>query len=158
MEECKQEDANALEIYYIDLFQSYKKGYNATKGGDGKTLVDYNKILSLFQNNKNLTCKQIAEKCNCHPDTVSYIIHQKIKDADLTKRYRESVNFEVRSKIKSKPVLCVEENKKFLSTYDAEKWLISIGKTKTNGSRSHISQVCKGNRKTAYGFHWQYLD
>lgn len=159
LEECKQEDASALEIYYINLFQSYKNGYNATRGEEGKTIVDYNKVLSLFQSDKNLTCKQIAKKCNCHPDTVSYIIHQKIKNVDLAKRYIESENFfEPKSKIKSKPVLCIEKNKKFLSTYDAEKWLISIGRTKTKGSRSHISQACKENRKTAYGFHWQYVD
>ena len=54
--------------------------------------------------------------------------------------------------------MCVEENKKFESTTEAERWLIENNITTAKKSRSHISAVCKGKRKKAYGYHWKYLD
>ena len=38
LEECDSENAEEREIYWIEYYNSYKNGYNATKGGDGKTL------------------------------------------------------------------------------------------------------------------------
>lgn len=43
--ECLEEVDNDIlsdrEIYWIHELQSYKDGYNATKGGDGKIIYDY---------------------------------------------------------------------------------------------------------------------
>lgn len=49
-----------------------------------------------------------------------------------------------------KKVLCVETNKVYDSMKEASK------KTKANSSR--ISDVCRGVRKTAGGYHWKYAD
>ena len=38
------------EIYWIEQYQSFKSGYNATLGGDGKKYLDYDLIIK----NKNL--------------------------------------------------------------------------------------------------------
>lgn len=35
IEKCKESELNDKEIYWIDFFDSYNNGYNATKGGDG---------------------------------------------------------------------------------------------------------------------------
>lgn len=49
----------------------------------------------------------------------------------------------------------------FKSTVDAARYLVknnlASGKNEP-GIRSHISEVCKGKRKTAYGYHWKYLE
>ena len=38
------------EIYWIEKLGTYgHNGYNATKGGDGKTLYDHEKILFLYK-------------------------------------------------------------------------------------------------------------
>jgi group I intron endonuclease len=47
IEECSKEVRDEKEVYYIDLFNSYKDGYNATIGGDcfvkGKNHLAYGK-------------------------------------------------------------------------------------------------------------------
>lgn len=47
----------------------------------------------------------------------------------------------------------------FQSISEATNWLIEQKhiQTKSNGIRSHISEVCKGKRKTAYNFLWEYI-
>lgn len=38
LEECKREELNAKEIYYIKFFDSYRNGYNLTTGGQGQPI------------------------------------------------------------------------------------------------------------------------
>ena len=49
-----------------------------------------------------------------------------------------------------KNVLCIETNIIYDSMTEAFK--------KTNINASHISQVCKGKRETAGGYHWEYIE
>lgn len=48
-----------------------------------------------------------------------------------------------------KKVLCVETDKVFPSTHEAER--------QAGISNSHISKVCSGKRETAGGYHWRYV-
>lgn len=49
------------EIYWINELNTYGyNGYNASKGGDGKILYDYNEIIDLY--NMRYSQKQVAEK------------------------------------------------------------------------------------------------
>lgn len=54
----------------------------------------------------------------------------------------------------SKSVLCVELNRKFPSSMEAERWL-GIHK-----AHSNICKCCIGKPKykTAYGYHWRYIE
>ena len=52
------------------------------------------------------------------------------------------------SKIRKK-VKCIETNEIYDSITDAAE--------KTSINRGHINSVCQGKRKTAGGFHWEYL-
>jgi hypothetical protein len=47
-------------------------------------------------------------------------------------------------------VLCVELNLKFNCTRDAERQL--------GVNHAHISACCKKQRKTAGGYHWEYIN
>ena len=38
------------EIYWIEEKQSFKNGYNATLGGDGKKFIDYDLVLHTYSN------------------------------------------------------------------------------------------------------------
>jgi group I intron endonuclease len=51
---------------------------------------------------------------------------------------------------KQKDILCVETNIKYDSLRDAFK--------NTNINFHHIAEVCKGQRKTAGGYHWKYVE
>jgi group I intron endonuclease len=53
----------------------------------------------------------------------------------------------------AKQVLCVELEKLFPSGIDAVHWLRENGHPKA--SNAAITQVCNGNQKVAYGFHWK---
>ncbi len=83
---------------------------------------------------------------------------KKISDA----RKKEWENPEVRNKClknldrtgkggqtRSKKVRCIETGKIYVSTREAER--------QTGTAHSGISQVCNGIRKTANGFHWEYI-
>lgn len=51
---------------------------------------------------------------------------------------------------KTKKYICVETGKEYSSTVEIEK-LTGIG-------RQHITQCCRGIRKTTGGYHWKYKD
>ena len=71
--ECDNEELSSYEIQYIEKYNTYSKGYNATKGGDGAILFDYNLILKLYQ--EGLSMIEVASKVGCCTDTVSKVIH-----------------------------------------------------------------------------------
>ena len=52
---------------------------------------------------------------------------------------------------KAKKVKCIETGKIFYCIRDAEEFL---------GTKGHgnISSCCKGKRKKAYGYHWEYVE
>lgn len=47
-------------------------------------------------------------------------------------------------------IICIETNKIYLSAADIERELGFL--------HSNIASACKGRQKSAYGFHWKYLD
>ena len=49
-----------------------------------------------------------------------------------------------------------EELKLFLTGIDATKYLIETGRTTNTTANGRITEVCKGNAKTAYGYKWKY--
>ena len=47
VEVCYIEELSIREIYWIEYFNTYKNGYNATRGGDGRRRYVYELIVSL---------------------------------------------------------------------------------------------------------------
>lgn len=69
--ETLEETENAVEreIYWIEFYDTFSKGYNATKGGDGKPYIDEEIVLNvLFEN--SLNCNQAAKKLQINYETV----------------------------------------------------------------------------------------
>lgn len=62
IEECSNDAVNEREKYWIEYYGSFKYGYNATKGGDGKPYCDYDLVFALW--NEGLTITAISEKLN----------------------------------------------------------------------------------------------
>ena len=48
VEEVPIEHLSEREQFWIEYYNSYHNGYNATLGGDGKQLYDYNAIITRF--------------------------------------------------------------------------------------------------------------
>ena len=149
IEEIEQCEANILserEKYWIEYYNSFKYGYNATIGGDGRSYLDYDLILSLWQEGK--TAKEIAKILN--HDEYSVRLALDIKGITSEKRQQRSII--LRSKSVAKLDLNTGEILEvFPSQMEAYR---SLGKQQSG----HISQVCNGKRKTAYGYKWKWLN
>lgn len=152
IEECDASILSEREIYWINYYNSYHYGYNATFGGDGKQLFDYDEILDELK--KNPYPIEVARKIGCCVDTVSAVAHRNnidIKNKGCSQNVnpaRKVYQYDLKGNF-------IQE---FPSTMDAGKWLVSQGKAKNETSRNHISEVCRGLRSTAYGYKWKYAN
>ena len=70
---------NQKEIEYITKYNSFEKGYNSTKGGDGRTInkhYDEENIIKLYTQDK-LSSSQIAKIYNVSYATITRVLHRK---------------------------------------------------------------------------------
>lgn len=152
VEECSDTIVNEREIYWIEHYGTFKNGYNATIGGDGKHYIDYDMVEYNYSIYQNIT--QVANLMGISTDAVSYILRQRhipIKTSqDISKeRY-------------GKPVTCIDKStKEVIKTFDsiaeAARWLIDNNLTgcKFTTIRTHISEVMRGKRRSTAGFIWK---
>lgn len=133
------------EIHWIKELETYgSKGYNATKGGDGKILYDYNEVLELY--NLGYSAVQVANKIGCERTLVTKVLRahgiksrgnsQIIEQYDLNDNYIQT----------------------FDSTMEAREWLFQNNITSNKQCRNVILRCCKGENKSAYGFIWKYKE
>lgn len=132
------------EKYWIEYYGSFKNGYNATTGGDGKPYVDKNIIISLWEDGKII--KEIHNITGYDVKTIrKYLLLNNISEQEIiSKGYA----------FQGKAVAKIDKNTNeilevFSTSGEAGR---SIGKT-----GQHIREVCKGKRKTAYGYKWKYI-
>ena len=141
------------EQYWIKYYNSFKKGYNATLGGDGKRYIDYNLVIQTYLELQNI--KQTAKQLNICIDSVRHILIQ-------NKISIKSSNDISKTMLGKSVTMFSKKENKYLKTFDtireASKYLIINNYTKGKESTvaTHISEVCKGKRKSAFGFLWKY--
>ena len=140
------------ERYWIEYYRSFKNGYNATLGGDGKRYLDYDLVISTYKELGFID--KVAEKLNISVDSISMILHKNNVEilpsheaiqkryGKVTKMYDLSGNF-LRS---------------FPSTNEAARYMINnhLTNCKHTTIKQHIHEVCIGKRKTAAKFKWKY--
>lgn len=152
IEECNTKQAQEREQYWIDFFDGYKKGYNATQGGDGKQIFDHEEIATKL---KELPFpKEVAEFYGCSPDTVRIV----------AKEYHIKVFNSGQKNVNAKKIVHQydKETHDYLQSFDsvqlAAEWLLSQGiiDKLNSGVRGRISAVANGKRKQAYGYYWGY--
>lgn len=153
LEECDYKEANKKEIYWIGKLDTYKNGYNATLGGDGKTLYDYEEIANKYQelHNQKLT----ADYFNCDVHTV--------KTACELMHVPTLGIGQVTKKLKGKKVyMCDLKTHEILQEFEdqseAAKWLINnnITTAQIKNISCLIGRVAQGKRKSAYNYYWTY--
>lgn len=88
LEEVSEKELDEKEIYYIQLYDSYKNGYNETRGGVHPELghrlpVTPDEIISYYQSHDKLSCRDVAQHFGVFHETVSTIITK----AGLSLRY-----------------------------------------------------------------------
>lgn len=141
------------EIYWIEKLRSFKYGYNATHGGDGKKYIDYDLVINLYAQYRNQA--KVAEILHICEDTVHKILIANKIAVDGRGSYA--------IKNISKSVVQLDNNQKIIAIYSNS---IEAGKAiKTQQKLSsevstiagHIRAVCQGKRKTAYKFFWKFI-
>lgn len=74
IEECDNNYLSDREIYWIEYYCTYKNGYNATKGGDGKQYIDENKVIELYKEYQNINT--VSKVLNISYDWTIKILHR----------------------------------------------------------------------------------
>ena len=142
------------EIYWIAQYDTYNNGYNATLGGDGKKTLDYNLIVQTYL--KYLNINETAKQLNISPDSISKIL----KNYNIQIKDKYQVIKEKTQKAVDMYNLSQEFIQHFNSTQDAARYLINnkLTNCKIDTIRTHISEVCRGKRKTAAKYIWKFSD
>ena len=152
---CEVDELNSYEIMFIEKLNTYgHNGYNATKGGDGSILFDYNEIINLYRQGKSMI--EVASIIHCCVDTVSKVVHL----------YNLPINKIIAGSCRQPKVVIQldKETKKELRTFnsvaEASHWLVDNGYTKkySGGVRQKICNCCNGKAKSAYKFIWKYKE
>lgn len=151
IEEAPLEILSQREEYWISFYQSYENGYNATKGGEGKQLYDYDAIVTGFLSGKLV--KDLAVEFECCVDTISAALQLANIDSRLNADKKVSKGIVAKT-------LSGENIQEFPSRKEAAKWLQDNGFTKSDNRDNIIAtigRVANGQRKSAYGMKWENL-
>ena len=150
LEECDLAILNEREQYWIDKLNTYKNGYNATVGGDGIQLYDYNLFIQDYDS--GMTGNEIAQKYHCDVGTVRKALVKAGRDT-----YKNSLDRNI-----SIPVIQLDLKNNFIQTFnsshEAAKWLQENNYTKDKSYRSigvKVLKAARGERLTAYKFKWR---
>lgn len=142
------------EIYWIEQKRSFKKGYNATLGGDGKKYLDYDLIIASYKEIQSI--KETAIKLGISADSVSNILHANnipviASSEAIQKKYGKIVN-----------MYDLKDNflQTFPSVHAAARYMVENHLTgcKMTTIKQHITEVCSGRRKTAAKYKWKYSE
>lgn len=151
IEECSDEVVSERERFWIQEFQSFKNGYNATIGGDGKPYIDYDLVCSLYEQLQNQT--EVANHMNINRTTVAYILK--------SRHIPTKSSGEMAKEKSSKPVVCYTKTGELINSFssmaDAARYIKEIKNSTANLSSiiTNIGRCVSGKRKTAYDFIWK---
>jgi len=140
------------EKYWIEHYRSFKNGYNATLGGDGRKYIDYDLVIATYKELGSV--KDVALKLSIDQGTISRILHSNnIKVASIkevqTMKYGKITNmYDLEGKFLHS----------FPSTNEAARYMVKQKLTgcKHTTIKQHITEVCTGRRKTAAKYKWRY--
>lgn len=143
------------EKYWIQKLNTYgHNGYNATKGGDGTSIYDHNKIIELYKNSE-YNMKEVAHILGCSVDTVQNVLNFN----NIAKKDNAKVR---RGKTACKPVQQFDLQGNYIQTFsslaEAGRYIMKEYNISNSGSFKRISECCLGKLKTAYKFKWKYIE
>lgn len=151
LEEVEYNELSAREQYWIAQKDSYKNGYNATLGGDGSVLYNYEEILDKFHS--GMLVKELAEYFECDPQTIRKILSAAGEDT--------FENAKKKSSIAVKAIFPDNSEREFASYSDAARWLIDEKFTTATALPGVITNICRvanGERKSYLKIRWYKVD
>ena len=139
------------ERFWIEEKGSFKNGYNATIGGDGRPYLDYDLLTEAYQQTQSL--EEVHKIYGCDTQYLSNIL----KYRGIQVKSSQQVNQEKFGKLVNQYDLQGNYLKTYAGVRDAAR-AVSKEITNLGGAASHITDVCKGKRKTAYKFIWKFVE
>ena len=131
---------NEREIYWIQQYNSYHNGYNATIGGEGRpknfSAEEVEQIIQLY--NQKVAIKTIAAMLNCDYTTIIHKLQSLGFVIDKNRTLKMAV---AQLDKKTNEILHI-----YNSTHDAAR---ALGDDSKN---THIRECCRGLRLSAYGY------
>lgn len=176
LEYCEPNELNDREQYYINLYNTFKNGYNETSGGGQNTEISdetrkkisdslkgekhpmYGKTLSketrekIGKGNKGKTPWNKGKKHWNKGKIVSDETKEKMRQVHLGKTHSDEAKEKMRKAKHSKQVDQYSLDGVFIQSFVS----LSNIKKQLGYSIGNIGECCNGKRKTAYGFIWRY--
>ena len=147
------------EKYWIQYYDTYKNGYNATQGGNGYR-NDYTEVYQLWQGGYRI--KEIAELTHHKRDLVGEILKREygVTQKEIYTRSVVRNGNQQRGYCHPKKVYQIDITTNcvvatFETIVDAA---LSLHRDNMHSTTVCITNVCRGKKKTAYGYKWAYVD
>ena len=142
------------EIYWIEQKGSFKNGYNATIGGDGKRYYDYDLIVATYKEVGII--KDTANLLKMDIETVSKVLHSK----GISINSSQEIQKRKFGKVTNMYSIDGSFLRSFPSTNEAARYMVENHLTgcKHTTIKQHITEVCTGRRKTAAKYKWKYAE
>ena len=152
IEEVKDEKKlSEREQYWIKYYNTYNYGYNASIGGDGLQLYDYDYIWELWEQGN--TIKQISALIPCNDYVVRTVLDiHNVSTEERKERsaYRQDEGHEpYRRKVNQIDI----STNKIIHTYNS----VREAAIAIQCDNSYLSKLCN-EKKIAFGYKWEYQD
>lgn len=145
-------EPESKEIYWIEKLGSFKTGYNATQGGDGARYLDYDLIVATYQELKSE--KATAEKMGIDVGSVRVALKERSEKIYTSQEVNRRQSGTVIKQLDKNNGELIQV---FATVKDAARH-IRPNTSSLGGVTSHITEVCKGKRQSAYGYKWKYAE
>lgn len=158
--ECKEEELDEKEKYYINKYNTYNDGYNLTLGGqrDNGKKLQINLLEAYNYYLKEQSLERTAKKFNCCSKVLSRLFNEQNLKSNLF-MYKGKDNLKKGVALAKKKTKIQELNLIFESTAECARWLIKNGYT-TSPEKTVagcIGRVTRGERKTYLKLHFEYI-
>ena len=154
LEEVENDALDARECYWINFYDSYRQGYNATLGGNGHSdsysiVKDKQEILKLWKQGYNITT--IGKILHHRPEVIRKVLEI---DFNYTSEQIDAQRYSSNKKV----ILQVDiKTNKIINKWDsAVEAAEHINPDKIKSTIIGIHRVCQNKRKSAYGYKWIY--